>query len=154
MSISFHHRAHIGLLVCGAVLSVFATVSLAQSASGYSVAQLKELKELPKSAWVTGAITKLNSAGLTSPLAVIELDNELVCEISFAATLPLGKIKIEKNQTSLKVLEEAFDPQTGRLVPRALKLLKTLSVGQRVTISGVFVRKGNGVKLTGQLVGR
>ena len=154
MKISFHQRAHIGVLVCVAILSVFATVSRAQSASGYSVAQLKELKELPKSAWVTGAITKLNSAGLTSPLAVIQLDNELVCEVSFSAIRPSGKIKIEKTQTSLKVLEEWFDPQTGQLVPGALKLLKTLNVGQTITISGVFVRKGNGVKLTGQLVGR
>ncbi len=154
MKISFHQRARICVFICVAILSVFATVSLAQSASGYSVAQLKELKELPKSAWVTGAITKLNSAGLTSPMAVIELDNELVCEVSFSAIKPSGKIKIEKTQTSLKVLEEFYDPQSGRLVPNALKLLKTLTVGQTITISGVFVRKGNAIKLTGQLAGR
>ena len=76
MKISFYRRAHIGVLVCVAILSVFAKVSLAQSVSGYSVAQLKELKELPKSAKITGAITKLNSPGITSPLAIITLDNE------------------------------------------------------------------------------
>jgi hypothetical protein len=148
---SSHHHARIGVFICVAILSVFATVSLAQSASGYSVAQLKEL---PKSATITGAITKLNAAGLTSPLAVIELDNELVCEVSFSAITPSGKIKIEKTQTSLKILEEVLDPITGRLVVGGNSLFKTLNVGQKITVSGIFVRKGNGVRLTGQLGGR
>ena len=152
MRISLHTRAHIGALICVATLLVYATVSLAQSASGYSVAQLKELKELPKSAWVTGAITKLSTAGITSPVAVIELDNELVCEIAFSPTVASGKIKIERQQNTLKVLEEQSDVFVrGRM---STSLRKIFSVGQTITVSGIFVRKGKGVKLTGQLVGR
>ncbi len=148
MKISFHQRAHIGVLVCVAILSVFATVSRAQSASGYSVAQLKELKELPKSATITGAITKLNSPGITSPLAMITLDDELSCEISFPVSGE-GKIKIEKEPNTLKVFIENRGFRSTYT-----SVFRTLSLGQTITVSGVFVRKGNRIKLTGQLVGR
>ena len=159
MKFSLLRRSHIVVLNCVATLLVFACVSFAQAPTKYSVAQLKELSQLPPSAQVTGAITKLNTAGIASPtLAVVELDNQLVCEISFAPRNPSGRIKIEKDSGNVQVGEEIL----GRAVTCkgtskqiiTKSILRILSVGQTVTVSGIFVRKGNGTKLTGQLVGR
>jgi hypothetical protein len=108
MKLSLLRRSHIVVLNCVATLLVFACVSFAQAPTKYSVAQLKELSQLPPSAQVTGAITKLNTAGIASPLAVVELDNQLVCEISFASRNPSGRIKIEKDSGNVQVVEETL----------------------------------------------
>lgn len=136
-----------------AVISgVVFSFSLAHAQAPITVAQLKELKELPKSGQVTGAITKLSSAGISSPVAVIELDGELVCEVSFplsGAFSPSSKVKIEKDSNTIKVIAES---SSGKSIIR--RIVRTLTVGETVAVRGIFVKKGNGVKLTGQLAVR
>jgi hypothetical protein len=165
-------RSLIGVLNFAATFLVLSSVSVAQAPTKYSVAQLKELSELPPSAQVTGAITKLYTVGIISPRAVVELDKQLMCEISFAPRLSSAKIRLEVNHNDLQVVEERFErasvgncapstcprstsrPATITVVKTVKAVLKTLSVGQNITVSGIFVRKGNGIKLTGQLVAR
>ena len=70
----------------------------------------------------------------------------MICEISFPV-IGEGKIKIEKEPNTLKVLIE--NSSFGRT---HTSVFRTLSLGQTITVSGIFVRKGNAIKLTGQLV--